>query len=85
MIREGKNQKVDYTIMSTKKCKTCNAPIKQNVVIRNPHACYCYVCFKLSKGKKVTRLHKVINGDKVFIREVDLIKIQKQNIKRYKN
>ena len=43
-------KKVDYSILSNKKCNICNRPLKQNVVARNKSINLCYVCFKLSKG-----------------------------------
>jgi len=73
MIQEKQNQKVKvyYSVMSNKKCKECGEPIKQNVVNNNPHACLCYVCFKLSQGKKEASKHRVINDEKIFIKRRD--------------
>jgi len=81
MIQEKQNQKVKvyYSVMSNKKCKECGEPIKQNVVNNNPHACLCYVCFKLSQGKKEASKHRVINDEKIFIKRRDFIQEQKKN------
>jgi hypothetical protein len=78
------NQKVNYTQMSNKKCKVCKAPLKQNVVNRNPNACLCYVCFKLSKGK--TQIHKYdgVGSFKKIIKTIDLKKVQLRNIQTYR-
>ena len=84
MVQENKSlKKVDYSVMSEKRCKICGAPLKQNVVSRNPHAVYCYVCFKVSQGKFKTTQHKLINGEKVVVKTIDFKKIQKENILKY--
>jgi hypothetical protein len=86
MVQEKKNQKVDYSIMSDKKCKVCGQPLKLNVVKRNPHANLCYVCFKISKGKteQVKRKYHS-DGTITILKTINLIKLQKENIKRYGN
>jgi len=81
MVQEDNNQKkVDYSVMSNKKCKVCGTPLKENVVKRNPNACLCYVCFKVFQGKFTTNQHKMINGEKVFIKTINFKKLQQQNI-----
>jgi len=77
-------QKVDYKIMSEIKCSKCKMPLKQNVVSRNQHAKLCYVCFKVSQGKFKSTEHKVINGEKIEVKKVDFLKLQKENINKYK-
>ena len=85
MTQEKQSQKkVDYTVMSTKKCTVCKMPLKQNVINRNPHATLCYVCFKVSGGKLKTIKHKMINCEKVEVRKIDFLKLQKENIDKYK-
>ena len=50
-------KKVDYSILSDKKCK-CGKRLKKNVTMRNEQAKYCYVCFKILKGKETPELLK---------------------------
>jgi len=84
MTQEKQSQKkVDYTVMSTKKCTVCKMPLKENVVSRNPHACLCYVCFKVSQGKLKSIERRMINGTKVIVKEIDFKKLQLQNINAY--
>jgi len=79
MIQEKQNQKVDYTVMSDRKCKECGEPLKQNVVNRNKHACLCYVCFKLSKGKKMQNKYSIVDGHKTIIGTINLLDKQRNN------
>jgi hypothetical protein len=81
MAQEKKNQ---YYVMSGKRCKECGAPLKLNVVQRNPQACLCYVCFKISKGKVLTQQHKLVNGEKVLVKGIDFRKLQAENKRRYR-
>jgi len=85
MIQEKKNQKVDYRILSNKKCNVCGRPLKQNVVDRNDHARMCYVCFKLSKGKiRTTRQRFSVSGEILTTKTVDFKKLQAENFLKYK-
>ena len=79
MIQEKQNQKVDYKVKSNKKCCVCGIPLKQTLVNKNPHAKMCFNCFKISKGKTEQRIHKIIHGEKVLIKVVDRLKVQKEN------
>lgn len=80
MAQEKKNH---YTVMSEKHCKECGAPLKLNVVQRNPHAVLCYVCFKVSKGKFETVKHKMVNGEPVEVKRIDFRDLQLKNKRRY--
>jgi len=85
MTQEKQSQKkVDYTVMSTKKCTVCKMPLKQNVVNQNPHVKLCYVCFKISQGKLKSTEHRMINGVKVVVKQIDFKKLQLQNINAYR-
>lgn len=84
MKTEKRVKKVDYSIMSDKKCRVCGAPLKKNSEIKG-HT-QCYVCFKVSKGRTIVNKYEVVNGFKTgkVIGKKDLLKIQKENIKKYK-
>ena len=86
-MKNGENslKKVDYSIMSNKKCKVCGRPLKQNVVQRNEHAVLCYVCFKISEGKTKKVQRRYADGKSRLISEktIDYRKLQKENIKKY--
>ena len=45
------NKKVDFRVMSDKKCVECGKPIKQNLVTKKPLASKCYKCFNKTKGE----------------------------------
>lgn len=84
MIREKiSKRKVDNKILSEKICSKCGRPLKKNS--ENKGHTMCYVCFKISKGKTSVSEHKIIHGEKVFIRKINLIKIQAENIRMYRN
>jgi hypothetical protein len=78
-------KKLDFRVMSDKVCYVCGLPLKQNVIKRNPQANKCYVCWQLGKGVTKIRQNKVIDGEKVLVKEIDLIKVQTNNIRRFKN
>jgi hypothetical protein len=69
MVSRKENQKVDYSIMSSRCCPKCGRPLKKNSELKGHKL--CYVCYKLSKGKTK------IGG-------VDLVQKQKENIRKYK-
>lgn len=87
-MKNGENslKKVDYTKLSNKKCVICGRPLKQNVVNKNPNACLCFVCFKLSQGKhylskkgqkiNLYNLHldncRIYGGSPKFLKPIDL-------------
>jgi len=74
-----KREKLNYSEMSSKCCKECNRPIKQNVIDKNSSVNLCYVCFKVATGKfKVTK-HKVVNGEKIVIKHVNFKDLQAAN------
>jgi len=86
MTQEKKSQKkVDYKILSSKKCTICGHPIKENVIKRTPHAKVCYNCFKISQKKVKQDIYRVEGGVKVLKKTIDRIKIQEQNKRRYLN
>ena len=76
-------KKVDYSVMSGENCKTCGRPLKQNST--NKGHTLCYVCFKVSQGKKTANIHLVVNGVKTneIVGERNFIKEQQDNIKKY--
>lgn len=83
MIQEKQNQKkVDYKLMSDKKCPDCGEPIKQNVANR-VHKPKCYVCFKISLGKKIIHRRRFTpDGTLKYEKVIDLKKIQSENRKK---
>jgi len=85
MARENKSQKkVNYRELSDKRCTVCGKPLKKNIVMKNKHAKFCFVCFQLAKGKKESFAHKVNpNGDKIPLKRVDYIALQKANKRLY--
>lgn len=84
LMKTGTQIKVDHSIMSDKKCKDCNRPLKENSA-RKGHT-MCYVCMKVSNGKKTANIYLVVNGIKTkeIIGERNFIKEQKANIEKYK-
>ena len=84
MVQEKKNQKVDYKIKSDKRCKECGELLKQNVVNKNPYARLCYVCFKISKGKKVVNKYRIVNGVRTheIVKTINLLELQARNKRR---
>lgn len=86
---KSKQKKVDYKVKSDKKCPYCGEYLKQNAVIKR--YTMCYVCKKISDGKKVTYKYYFDNsgrhvqtdkyGNPVIAK--DFIKLQKEN--RLKN
>ena len=77
MKTENRVKKVDYKELSDKRCKACGRQLKKNSELKG-HT-QCYVCFKISKGKKEMHEHKTINGVKTLVKTVDLVQLQKQN------
>jgi hypothetical protein len=78
-----KHKKVDYKVMSDRKCVICGAPIKQNVIMRAPHTCHCFVCCKLNAGILFEDKHRMVNDEKRLIKRLDYVKIQKDNKRKY--
>ena len=74
-MKTGTQTKVNYKVMSDKVCSECGHPIKQNIVLRNPHVKLCFNCFKLSQGKRYFFVKREMK---------DRLEIQKQNIIKYK-
>lgn len=70
-----KTKKVNYLVMSNKVCTECGHPIKQNVINRTPQVKLCYVCFKLSEGKRYFFEHGI---------RKDRLELKKSNIKKHK-
>jgi hypothetical protein len=86
MTQEKQSQeKVNYSIMSSIRCSVCGRPLKKNSELKKHTK--CYVCFKLSKGKKSANIYKVVDGMKtnVVIGKRDFVAEQKANIKKYKH
>ena len=56
MLQETKSKfkKVNFQKLSIIKCEDCGQLLKVNLV-RNKNAKRCYVCFKISKGKKMLK------------------------------
>lgn len=81
--RKEKSKKVNYQILSNQNCPDCGRPIKANVANRTTRKCYCYVCFKLRKGKVKVDKHKIVNGEKVFIKTINFEVLQKENKRKY--
>ncbi len=77
-------RKMDYQIMSTDKCTVCNRPLKENSHQKGHTK--CYVCFKVSRGKKKVNIYLVVNGVKTkeVIGVRDFEKEQKANIEKHK-
>lgn len=77
-------KKVDHSIMSDKVCKVCGRPLKENSAQKGHDK--CYVCFKVSNGKKTANIYLIVNGIKTneIIGERNFIKEQKANIEKYK-
>jgi hypothetical protein len=74
MTQENKSQKkVDYKILSNVNCTICGRPLKQNTAAKGHTK--CYVCFKLSQGKRYYYKKGV---------KIDRLAIQKANILEYK-
>ena len=84
MKTENGVKKVDYKVLSDKKCKVCGITLKKNSELKGHTT--CYVCYKLSQGKKFAYKYKVING--VRTNEIeskrDFVKEQAENIRKYK-
>ena len=83
MIQEKQNQKVDFKVISNKCCTVCNKPLKKNSELKNHTK--CYVCFKVSQGKLLVNEYKIIGGQKVLIKKIDLKKLQLENMRIYRN
>ena len=76
-MKNGENslKKVDYKVMSDKKCNVCGISLKKNSELKG-HT-MCYVCFKVSKGKYY-QINKKTGLKRDFRKE------QARNIKMYK-
>lgn len=84
MEQERKNQKkVSYKLISDKKCKECNKPLKINQV--NKGFKICYVCFQISKGKKVMNNNKKDDFGNITTKgTINLLQLQAQNRVKYR-
>jgi hypothetical protein len=81
MPQVKKQKKVDYRKMSTKTCKDCFRPIKQNVADRIPDVNRCYCCHLIFEGKILTG-KKIIENKEVFVK-LNLHRMQARNRRVY--
>ncbi len=85
MKTENGVKKVDYKVKGKKRCTDCGMLLKQNSEVKGHTK--CYVCFKVSKGKKIANIYEVVNGCKTnkVVGTRDFVKEQKANIRKYRN
>ena len=74
-----KTSKINFKILSTKKCSSCGRFLKQNLVDRNPEAELCYKCWKKTgfKDEQVTCKNcdgagDIIDHSKINCRSIDV-------------
>lgn len=64
------------------KCKECGKPLEINQI--NKGLKICYVCSKLSRGRKAMYVNnRDVYGNIITRRSIDLLEVQKMNKKKY--
>lgn len=54
--------KKDFRTLSSKKCKDCRKPLKQNLVDKNPDAERCYKCTKGKREKEILANYRTVKA-----------------------
>lgn len=87
MAGESKSKHYVWTEMSNKYCPDCGRRIKAKIAASFKGIPKCYICFKISKGKKEIHKYKVEKGYLIrpltIIKTIDLLKLQKDNRRKY--
>jgi hypothetical protein len=77
-------KKLNYGLLSNRRCKDCGKPLKQELIRRNNDADRCYVCHQVSKGIFTMVLNKKQYSQDYYIKTIDFKHKQKQQRKKYK-
>ncbi len=76
--------KVASTVLSDKRCTSCNKPLKQNLVTMNANANKCWCCYNVAKGKLKMHIRKGKGTELEHEVIIDFVKKQKEYINTYR-